>query len=322
MIKPQISQVVTEYIKNNRKRLSYATLELTKYAFRLFIESVGDIAVDAADYSAAEKYRTFMLDSGRSKVTANMMTKSARPVFRWAIRRGYTEVDPFEQLKLLRPPQQRIRVFEKWEFKGMMENADLLWKARLLLAKTAGLRRGEVLNLTLGDVDFHRKIIYVQPKKEGISTWRWNAKDMEVRALPLCEHAEKALICLMDKMSEGQPYPCLPPGRYKHLMMLKRTDSLSERLRCIPDENFARPFKRILKRAGINSGTFHDLRRTCITEWLENGLQPHEVQRLAGHSSVETTMNYYTAIRSSLLERARAASQESIGATGLEPATS
>ena len=59
-------------------------------------------------------------------------------------------------------------------------------------------------------------------------------------------------------------------------------------------------------------GTFHDLRATCITEWLENGMMPHEVQRLAGHASIDTTMNYYVGIREAMINRARQASSAAL----------
>ena len=113
-------------------------------------------------------------------------------------------------------------------------------------------------------------------------------------------------------------------------------------------------------KVGIKDITFQNLRATCITEWLEKGMMPHEVQRLAGHSSIDTTMNYYVGIRESMIDRARQASSSAsdvnsvarllrttqnaqicekeklvsamqtlisagvikIGATGLEPATS
>ena len=39
---------------------------------------------------------------------------------------------------------------------------------------------------------------------------------------------------------------------------------------------------------------------------------PHEVQRLAGHSSIETTMNYYVGIRESMIDRARQASSAAL----------
>ncbi len=40
---------------------------------------------------------------------------------------------------------------------------------------------------------------------------------------------------------------------------------------------------------------------------------PHEVQRLAGHSSIETTMKYYVGIWDEMIDKARHASQLALG---------
>ncbi|TKJ32352.1 MAG: hypothetical protein CEE38_23385 [Planctomycetes bacterium B3_Pla] len=65
----------------------------------------------------------------------------------------------------------------------------------------------------------------------------------------------------------------------------------------------------IFSKAEVRDATFHDLRRTCITEWLENGLYPHEVMKLAGHSNINTTMDYYVSVRRNVVDRARRASE-------------
>ena len=39
---------------------------------------------------------------------------------------------------------------------------------------------------------------------------------------------------------------------------------------------------------------------------------PHEIQRLAGHSSIETTMKYYVGIRETMIGRAREASSAAL----------
>ena len=92
------------------------------------------------------------------------------------------------------------------------------------------------------------------------------------------------------------------------MLKLKAKGLLIDRVRKCPDGNFRRNWEVICGKAGILDVTFHDLRATCITEWFENGMMPHEVQRLAGHSSIETTMNYYVGIREAMIDRAREAS--------------
>jgi len=96
-------------------------------------------------------------------------------------------------------------------------------------------------------------------------------------------------------------------------MRLKAKGELEYEVCKCPDGNFGRSWQTIFKKAGIEDGTFHDLRSTCITEWLEKGLMPHEVKELAGHADINTTMNYYVGIRESLIDRARGASSAALG---------
>jgi len=76
-----------------------------------------------------------------------------------------------------------------------------------------------------------------------------------------------------------------------------------ERGKC-PVNNFKRGYDRILARAGVE-GQFHDLRRTCLTRWLMNGLTEYDVMNLAGQADFETTRRFYLSVRRDLLERTR-----------------
>ena len=105
----------------------------------------------------------------------------------------------------------------------MLKANDLLWKTKILIAKTAGLRRGEILNLTVNDIDFAKSKIIVQPKSESDYTWRWVVKDKERRELPLVESVAQLLANIQADLPEMQPYLLLTPERYKHMMKLKNS---------------------------------------------------------------------------------------------------
>ncbi|MCJ7692339.1 MAG: tyrosine-type recombinase/integrase, partial [Sedimentisphaerales bacterium] len=81
-----------------------------------------------------------------------------------------------------------------------------------------------------------------------------------------------------------------------------------------PLNNFTRHFKIILARANINQGQFHDLRRTCLSNWFAHGLKEYDVMKMAGHSSFETTRTFYLAIREDLLDKNRVASNRAFEA--------
>lgn len=57
----------------------------------------------------------------------------------------------------------------------------------------------------------------------------------------------------------------------------------------------------------------HQLRHTCITRWVEGGLDLKEVQYLAGHASADITMNIYAHYRKNQLMAGTAAKMAAIG---------
>ena len=74
-------------------------------------------------------------------------------------------------------------------------------------------------------------------------------------------------------------------------------------------------------RAAIDKGTFHDLRRTCLSRWIENGLSEFDVMNLAGHSDFQTKHRFYLAIRRDLISRARDATWHALGTRPSESTT-
>jgi len=55
-----------------------------------------------------------------------------------------------------------------------------------------------------------------------------------------------------------------------------------------------RAFKATLQRAGVPAIRFHDLRHTCATFLLGQGVNPKYVQELLGHADVGLTLNVYS----------------------------
>ena len=311
----KLSVLIGEHLNKNR-RLKWATKYHRERAWRLLIEAIGDMESDEVEYCDAEDFVEYLYSLSLGVNSIRSYIKTVRPVFRWAWRRGYREGDPFEGLKMPKSPKFEIHVYSDAELCDMLAAATELWRARIKTAATAGLRRSEVLNLTINDVDFERGFISVQAKKDTSSTWPWTPKSYEVRRVPLTENLANLYAKIQAELPPGQPYLMITEDRYWWLQQLRTRGIMNERMMLNPDENFTKPFRRILRTAQISNGCFHDLRRTAITRW-SNNLPPQDVQALAGHADIKTTLTYYSAISANVLDRAR-----SIGATGLEPATS
>jgi len=110
---------------------------------------------------------------------------------------------------------------------------------------------------------------------------------------------------------EKCPYVLIPPCRYDRIQRLRRENKWTVQYGRCPLDDFTRQFKAIQRKAGIRKGTFHDLRRTCLKDFLDNGLGEYDVMNLAGHSTFETTHKFYLLVSGCLLQRARIATERS-----------
>ncbi|MEJ7862890.1 MAG: site-specific integrase, partial [Pyrinomonadaceae bacterium] len=122
-----------------------------------------------------------------------------------------------------------------------------------------GLRRGEIFKISWKDIDFENGIIRVL----GTHT-----KTERARLAPLSERARLELEKLKKISTGANPFP---------LKDIKRSFATAKRL------------------AGINDLHFHDLRRTAITRWIQQGTPLALAGKLGGHTQLQTTMKHYTA---------------------------
>jgi integrase len=305
----KLRELLADYLEQTRTQIEPSTSYSAAYRMQDMIDAVGNKYADEVTYRDCEKFQQYCIDKPLAPASANTHIKMVKRIFSLAVKRGQLDNNPFDGLPLLKIPRKSIRLLSAEEYEKVIRCAPSpIWRARLMLAKTAGLRRGEALNLTINDIDFAKGKIIVQAKSVTKHTWRWVVKDKDRRELPLIDKAAQLLIDIQTGLPEGQPYLLLTPQRYRYLIKLSNAGKLLDRISKCPASNFRRYWKCICMKAGIEDITFQDLRATCITEWLEKGMMPHEVQRLAGHSSIDTTMNYYVGIRESMIDRAREAS--------------
>ena len=224
-------------------------------------------------------------------------------------------------VKSPRVPKQKIRIYSDDELNRMVrvasqvQNVSVLeWDIMITLAVTTGMRKGELLNLVWSDIDFGAMTIEVGPKENTTETWAWKVKDTDRRTLPLTEDVSRLLVSLQNRRPEGYPYVLVPPERYDHIQQILRPAGIwtlsNARGKVI--NNFTKQFNRILGMAHVEKRTFHDIRKTAITNWFRQGLSEYDVMTLAGHSNFSTTHKFYLAVADDLVGRARQATTHQV----------
>ncbi|MHC4064332.1 MAG: site-specific integrase [Planctomycetota bacterium] len=177
------------------------------------------------------------------------------------------------------------------------------WQAAIRPAYTAGLREAEIWNLTCRDIVFHGLTVAVIPEPDTNDTWSWTPRDFERRSLPLGLEAKQALLRL--RQSPGHPYVILTPKRCERIQAGRRRGERKPYHRFV--SSFLQDYHFRCRPAGVPEDDVHALRKTAIANWLEAGVPPHEVQKMAGHSSVQTTMRYNVKVNRSAIDRDRRA---------------
>jgi integrase len=75
-----------------------------------------------------------------------------------------------------------------------------------------------------------------------------------------------------------------------------------------------------LAEAGLPRVRFHDLRHTCATLFLDNGIHERVTMEQLGHSQISLTLNTYSHVRPAMLSAAASALDRALGST--DPDTS
>jgi integrase len=128
----------------------------------------------------------------------------------------------------------------------------------VLLSMNTGLRRGELVKLRWGSVDFNRRLLTVEGR---------NAKSRQTRHVPLNEEALSVLQCWREQSGTGMRVFDVVTG-------------------------FQAAWEKILKRAGIINFRWHDLRHHFASRLVQHGVPLNTVRDLLGHSTVDMSLRY------------------------------
>ena len=170
-------------------------------------------------------------------------------------------------------------------------------KLPIMLTAMYGFRRSEVLGLKWNAIDFENKLISVQHKvletkidgKRKIYLSDKLKNQTSNRTLPLLPQAEKLLL---DKKNEIEKNKVLLGKSYDNRYLdYVCVDNLG---RLILPNRLTKNFIKILRRNNLRKIRFHDLRHSCASIMLSNGVPMKQIQEWLGHADFSTTANIYS----------------------------
>lgn len=202
-----------------------------------------------------------------------------RKFFRSLKRQGAVEVDPTEGAVWGRKELYLPKVLSMDELKVLFADFEGHWlHLPIILAATAGLRRGEVCGLKWED---YRDGVLIVRRSLGESKglFEKSTKNERVRAIPLVALAREVI-----------------EERKAQLELYEETTGVhSDYVVCRKDGQPRRPSTLSDSFRGNRFGIrFHDLRHSHATIMALSGESPEAVRQRLGHSSVQVTLDLYT----------------------------
>lgn len=205
---------------------------------------------------------------------------------------------------------------------GMVEGTEL--ELPVKLAAFYGLRRSECIGLRWSAIDFNNNTLTVN---HTVTTVEVDGKEVELasdtaktksslRTLPLVPVFKELLL---KKRAEQKEFRRLCGKAYcTDYLDYICVDQLGKRTS--PDY-ITEYFPKFLKKNGLRVIRFHDLRHSCASMLLANGVPMKQIQDWMGHSDFSTTANIYAHLDYQSKVTSAEAMLAGLGlkATGIEP---
>lgn len=295
-----------------RARLRPSTLSSYRMMLRLHLwPTLGEVKLHAITPAKVRALLGAKREEDLSDRSVQLVHATLRTVLAEAVRDELVERNVAALVRVARPERREVAPWSP------AEAAQFLRKTRghrlhalFSVGVAVGLRRGELLGLRWSDVD-------------------WDAGTVRVRRVVQRVQGE-GLVIGPPKTARSRRVVPLPSSSLRQLRE-HRSLQLAERLvarsewqdedlvfasthgTVIEPRNLSRLFDALIKTAGVRRIRFHDLRHTCASLLLAQGVPARVVMDVLGHSQIAVTMDLYSHVMPSALREAADAMDRALG---------
>jgi integrase/recombinase XerC len=232
--------------------------------------------IDQVNYSQIRSWIVSLVDQNVSNVSVNRKMASLKSFYKFLLKTKQMDINPMLKHKALKTPKIVQIPFSEKELTDLIHEVgnpvgfeEIRDKLIVEMFYTTGMRRAELINLMLRNVDLSSSVIKVLGKRN---------KERIIPLLPVIVDQLKLYLnerALVEDIVDGEYFFISKKG-------LKLSESFVYRL---INSYFSKVSEKVKKSP-------HVLRHTFATHLLNNGADLNSVKELLGHSSLASTQVY------------------------------
>lgn len=234
------------------------------------------IDIDEVNYPILRSWVISLVNNNISNRSVNRKIASLKAYYKFLLRTSVIKVNPLSKHKALKTPKKIEIPFSNKEIDAVLNDISFTndfegYRDKLIieLFYTTGIRRNELINIRLNDLDFFNKSLKVLGKRN---------KERIVPLLPyLVAVIEEYLVYRNEVETENSD---------GYLFLVKKGNKIYETLVYrIINEYFSKVSSKVKKSP-------HIIRHSFATHLLNEGADLNSVKELLGHSSLASTQVY------------------------------
>lgn len=253
----------------NAKRIEGCSERTITY-YRSTIEQLLQIITTPIRRITTDEIRKYLVNyqqrNNCSKVTVDNVRRNISSFFSWLEEEDYILKSPMKRIHKIKTRQNVKHTISDEEIEKLRDGCKCMRDMAMIdLLYSTGIRVGELVNLNIADIDFEERecIVFGKGDKERKVYFDARTKLHLQDYISKRHDSNPALFVTLDK-----PY---------------------NRLRISGVEIRIRELGRNLNLERIHP---HKFRRTMATRAIDKGMPIEQVQRILGHSQIDTTMQY------------------------------
>lgn len=235
-----------------------------------FFNACGAYESKHINQSVIDRYVRFSINAGNKNITINKRMGMFTAMLKRTAKVGLITMPQYKYEKL-KEAKAKIEIIEKEDIIKILNQINTMKLSHqiiIYLLLSTGIRRNEVVNIKMQNINFKNKSIYLEHTKSGKPRYCYFGEKLEVLIKKQIEQNNPANPYLLQTYRKAHPDKHIDKGTVSSMLNKLKND------------------------LGIDVLSAHKFRHLYATQLLKNGADIFTVKELLGHEDLKITQRY------------------------------